>query len=147
MSNLSCGTHVAEPSANKDCRKLLNQFCRFLPKLKLPISADAKLPLTHKPELDLDFSVRLQSEALEAVILLDVTEDRLWLYWTIASMIETSLACQQAFGFSPVGICLMIHLDCSAVRHSFIAYTSQRASGAVLRPVFADSGLISEFRS
>lgn len=46
MSNLSCGTHVAEPSANKDCRKLLNQFCRFLPKLKLPISADAKLPLT-----------------------------------------------------------------------------------------------------
>ena len=48
MSNLSCGTHVAEPSANKDCRKLLNQFCRFLPKLKLPISADAKLPLTHR---------------------------------------------------------------------------------------------------
>ena len=48
MSNLSCGTHVAEPSANKDCRKLLNQFCRFLPKLKLPISADAKLPLTGK---------------------------------------------------------------------------------------------------
>ena len=47
MSNLSCGTHVAEPSANKDCRKLLNQFCRFLPKLKLPISADAKLPLTN----------------------------------------------------------------------------------------------------
>lgn len=46
MSNLACGTHVAEPSANKDCRKLLNQFCRFLPKLKLPISADAKLPLT-----------------------------------------------------------------------------------------------------
>ena len=46
MSNLSCGTHVAEPSANKDCRKVLNQFCRFLPKLKLPISADAKLPLT-----------------------------------------------------------------------------------------------------
>ena len=46
MSNLSCGTHVAEPSANKDCRKLLNQFCRFLPKLKLPISADAKLQLT-----------------------------------------------------------------------------------------------------
>ncbi len=46
MSNLSCGTHVAEPSANKDCRKLLNQFCRFLPTLKLPISADAKLPLT-----------------------------------------------------------------------------------------------------
>ena len=46
MSNLSCGTHVAEPSANKDCRKLLNQFCRFLPKLKLPISADAKVPLT-----------------------------------------------------------------------------------------------------
>ena len=46
MSNLSCGTHVAEPSANKDCRKLLNQSCRFLPKLKLPISADAKLPLT-----------------------------------------------------------------------------------------------------
>ena len=46
MSNLSCGTRVAEPSANKDCRKLLNQFCRFLPKLKLPISADAKLPLT-----------------------------------------------------------------------------------------------------
>lgn len=49
MSNLSCGTHVAEPSANKDCRKLLNQFCRFLPKLKLPISADAKLPLTARP--------------------------------------------------------------------------------------------------
>lgn len=48
MSNLSCGTHVAEPSANKDCRKLLNQFCRFLPKLKLPISADAKLPLTQE---------------------------------------------------------------------------------------------------
>lgn len=48
MSNLSCGTHVAEPSANKDCRKLLNQFCRFLPKLKLPISADAKLPLTRE---------------------------------------------------------------------------------------------------
>lgn len=47
MSNLSCGTHVAEPSANKDCRKLLNQSCRFLPKLKLPISADAKLPLTN----------------------------------------------------------------------------------------------------
>lgn len=46
MSNLSSGTHVAESSANKDCRKLLNQFCRFLPKLKLPISADAKLPLT-----------------------------------------------------------------------------------------------------
>lgn len=46
MSNLSCGTHVAEPSANKDCRKLLNQFCRFLPKLKLPISADAKLSRT-----------------------------------------------------------------------------------------------------
>ncbi len=46
MPNLSCGTHIAEPSANKDCRKLLNQFCRFLPKLKLPISADAKLPLT-----------------------------------------------------------------------------------------------------
>ena len=54
MSNLSCGTHVAEPSANKDCRKLLNQFCRFLPKLKLPISADAKLPLT-PPESLLDF--------------------------------------------------------------------------------------------
>lgn len=52
MSNLSCGTHVAEPSANKDCRKLLNQFCRFLPKLKLPISADAKLPLTtHKSNM------------------------------------------------------------------------------------------------
>ena len=48
MSNLSCGTRVAEPSANKDCRKLLNQFCRFLPKLKLPISADAKLPLTRR---------------------------------------------------------------------------------------------------
>ena len=46
MSNLSCGTHVAEPNANIDCRKLLNQSCRFLPKLKLPISADAKLPLT-----------------------------------------------------------------------------------------------------
>ena len=102
---------------------------------------------SHKPELDLDFSVRLQSEALEAVILLDVAEDRLWLYWTMASVIETSLACQQAFGLSPVGICLMIHLDYSAVRHSFIAYTSQRASCAVLRPVFADSGLISEFRS
>ena len=54
MSNLSCGTHVAEPSANKDCRKLLNQFCRFLPKLKLPISADAKLPLTiHRRQLRL----------------------------------------------------------------------------------------------
>lgn len=54
MSNLSCGTHVAEPSANKDCRKLLNQFCRFLPKLKLPISADAKLPLTmHRDVYDL----------------------------------------------------------------------------------------------
>ena len=51
MSNLSCGTHVAEPSANKDCRKLLNQFCRFLPKLKLPISADAKLPLTYVHDL------------------------------------------------------------------------------------------------
>lgn len=51
MSNLSCGTHVAEPSANKDCRKLLNQFCRFLPKLKLPISADAKLPLTEWPTM------------------------------------------------------------------------------------------------
>lgn len=51
MSNLSCGTHVAEPSANKDCRKLLNQFCRFLPKLKLPISADAKLPLTSINEI------------------------------------------------------------------------------------------------
>ena len=50
MSNLSCGTHVAEPSANKDCRKLLNQFCRFLPKLKLPISADAKLPLAFSPK-------------------------------------------------------------------------------------------------
>ena len=50
MSNLSCGTHVAEPSANKDCRKLLNQFCRFLPKLKLPISADAKLPLTTRQQ-------------------------------------------------------------------------------------------------
>lgn len=48
MSNLSCGTNVAKPSANKDCRKLLNQSCRFLPKLKLPISADAKLPLTLK---------------------------------------------------------------------------------------------------
>ena len=47
MSNLSCGTHVAEPTANIDCRKLLNQSCRFLPKLKLPISADAKLPLTN----------------------------------------------------------------------------------------------------
>ena len=46
MSNLSCGTHVAEPTANIDCRKLLNQSCRFLPKLKLPMSADAKLPLT-----------------------------------------------------------------------------------------------------
>ena len=45
---------------------------------------------SHKPELDLDFSVRLQSEALEAVILLDVAEDRLWLYWTIASVIETA---------------------------------------------------------
>lgn len=53
MSNLSCGTHVAEPSANKDCRKLLNQFCRFLPKLKLPISADAKLPLTPLQNKDL----------------------------------------------------------------------------------------------
>lgn len=48
MSNLSCGTNVAKPSANKDCRKLLNQSCRFLPKLKLPISADAKLPLTSR---------------------------------------------------------------------------------------------------
>ena len=46
MSNLSCGTHVAEPPATFDCRKLLNQDCRFLPKLKLPISADAKIPLT-----------------------------------------------------------------------------------------------------
>lgn len=55
MSNLSCGTHVAEPSANKDCRKLLNQFCRFLPKLKLPISADAKLPLT--PECQCNRSI------------------------------------------------------------------------------------------
>ena len=55
MSNLSCGTHVAEPSANKDCRKLLNQFCRFLPKLKLPISADAKLPLTVKVRVKREF--------------------------------------------------------------------------------------------
>ena len=47
MSNLSCGTHVAEPPATFDCRKLLNQDCRFLPKLKLPISADAKIPLTN----------------------------------------------------------------------------------------------------
>ena len=46
MSNLSCGIPGAEPTATKDCRKLLNQYCRFLPKLKLPISADAKLPLT-----------------------------------------------------------------------------------------------------
>ncbi len=51
MSNLSCGTHVAEPTANIDCRKLLNQSCRFLPKLKLPISADAKLPLTARDQL------------------------------------------------------------------------------------------------
>ena len=47
MSNLSCGIPGAEPTATKDCRKLLNQYCRFLPKLKLPISADAKLPLTY----------------------------------------------------------------------------------------------------
>ena len=45
---------------------------------------------SHKPELDLDFSVGLQFEALEAVILLDVAEDRLWLYWTIAS-VDSSL--------------------------------------------------------
>ena len=62
MSNLSCGTHVAEPTANIDCRKLLNQSCRFLPKLKLPISADAKLPLTSPyltpfKELQLRFKV------------------------------------------------------------------------------------------
>lgn len=57
MSNLSCGTHVAESSANKDCRKLLNQFCRFLPKLKLPISADAKLPLTQENLQKCDLSL------------------------------------------------------------------------------------------
>ena len=64
MSNLSCGTHVAEPSANKDCRKLLNQFCRFLPKLKLPISADAKLPLT-TPLLMECFPIPTSDKALE----------------------------------------------------------------------------------
>ena len=66
MSNLSCGTHVAEPTANIDCRKLLNQSCRFLPKLKLPISADAKLPLTESVRPDTyrflqDSSVTLRS--------------------------------------------------------------------------------------
>ena len=62
MSNLSCGTHVAEPSANKDCRKLLNQFCRFLPKLKLPISADAKLPLTPSFSAIINASIEVHIE-------------------------------------------------------------------------------------
>ena len=68
MSNLSCGTHVAEPSANKDCRKLLNQFCRFLPKLKLPISADAKLPLTASVAILL-FNIRKFSSLILPTIL------------------------------------------------------------------------------
>lgn len=71
MSNLSCGTHVAEPSANKDCRKLLNQFCRFLPKLKLPISADAKLPLTPGHEFVLE-----EIDCLASLVMRDQTLTR-----------------------------------------------------------------------
>lgn len=70
MSNLSCGTHVAEPSANKDCRKLLNQFCRFLPKLKLPISADAKLPLTPRlvPPISINLGLYTSCFGLDKIV-------------------------------------------------------------------------------
>ena len=75
MSNLSCGTHVAEPPATFDCRKLPNQDCRFLPKLKLPISAEAKLPLTTGPgEYYLD-SIALRPEFRGHDMGLDILRD------------------------------------------------------------------------
>lgn len=84
MSNLSCGTHVAEPSANKDCRKLLNQFCRFLPKLKLPISADAKLPLT---TIKREIAFLKKSGYLERIGSLKTG------YWKVNSRFTHSVSC------------------------------------------------------
>ena len=107
-------TRLSEATADRIAAHPL--YCNVLPEIMCQ---------RHKPELDLDFGIGLQFEALEAVILLDVSEDRLRLYWTIAPVIETSLACQQAFGFSPVSICLMIHLDCPTVRHPFLSFNSQ----------------------
>ena len=68
----------------------------------------------HKAELDPDFSVGFQFEALEAVILLDVAEDRLRFYRAIASVIQPSFTGKETFRFNSIGIRLMIHLDCPA---------------------------------
>ena len=48
---------------------------------------------SHKAELDLYFDVGFQPEALEAVILLYVSEDRLRFYRTVAPVMEATLAC------------------------------------------------------
>ena len=90
---------------------------------------------SHKPELDLDFGVGLQFEALEAVILFDITKDRLWLYRTSASVIKPTLACEQILCSGLVFIRLMIDIDFSVRGLSLVAHPPQRAPFTGFRTV------------
>jgi len=64
----------------------------------------------HESELDVDLRIGLQTEAFEAVVELDVTEDSFRLDGSVAAVTKTPFACKQPFRLCPVGVILMVHL-------------------------------------
>ena len=67
-------------------------------------------------ELDVDLRITHESEALEAVVVLDVTEHGLGFDGTSASVVESLLAGEPLLGVRPVLVAPMDHLDDPLVR-------------------------------
>ena len=96
-------------------------------------------------ELDRDLLEGSQPEAPEAVVELDLPEDRLGLYRPLASVAQALLAVEQLPRFGPQLIVAMVDLDGSRPL-ALVASPPHRASVAACGTVDADRGEIAEIR-
>lgn len=89
----------------------------------------------NETELDHHFPVRLEAETPEAVVELDVTEDRLWFDGTVAAVHHPAFAGEQlpCPSLEPVG--RVVDLEGPPVGPAIVAHPPERASLAVGGPV------------
>ena len=96
-------------------------------------------------ELDRDLLERSQSEALEAVVELNLAEDRLGLYRPLASVPQPLLAVEELPRLRPQLVVPVVDLD-GPRPLALVALSPHRASIAALGLVYADHGHVAEVR-
>ena len=96
-------------------------------------------------ELDRDLLNGSQPESLEAMVELDLPEDRLRLYRSQASVAKPLIAVEQFPGLGPQLVVAVVDLD-GPRTFPLVALPPHRTSLAALCPVYADRGHVAEVR-